>query len=111
MVGVRVNKNFLLKNSKVHIHVDQGEICYFESEGKYINIFLEDKKYVLRSSLKSILPFLNSNFVRIHTSFVLNVNKIDYLITSEKKVILKNGKEIFFSRGYKDALFEKFIVG
>lgn len=111
MSGVRVNKNFLLKTNKIHIHVDQNEILYFQSDGKYVNIFHEDKKYIIRSSLRNLMPLLDSNFVRIHASFVLNVNKVEHVENATKKVVVRGGHEIFFSRSYKDSLFENFIVG
>ncbi len=63
---------------------------------------------MLRQSISNLSQRLNpSQFVRIHRSTIVNVHKIKELQpcnSGEYIVVLKNGKELSCSRGYRGGL-------
>jgi len=59
------------------IKVDIPSIYLVEAKGDYIHIKTEDKNYTVHSALKKIEEKLPTNlFVRIHRSYIININKI-----------------------------------
>ncbi len=71
------------ENEKDHISFLEQDLCYIESSDNYCTVYFlkENKLYkeILRSSLsrlESILP-QNTNYVRCHRSFVVNLGKIE----------------------------------
>jgi two-component system, LytTR family, response regulator len=54
-----------------------SEILYIESAGDYVKVFIKDKSYVTRQTISSVEAMLSDNeFIRIHRSFIISVNKI-----------------------------------
>jgi len=103
-------KEFLFKVNRVYKKVNQKDIIYFQVDGKYVDIYIKNRKYSIRSSIKNILPLLGTGFIRIHASFVLNTSFIVSINTENKVVLLENNKEIPYSRGFKENLLNSFIV-
>jgi DNA-binding LytR/AlgR family response regulator len=75
---VLLNQNLFLKANGRYkkIHVD--EILFAEASGSYVHIQTTDQRYTLSQNLanflrKTPLP----NFVKIHRSFIVNVNKVE----------------------------------
>lgn len=59
------------------IKIDIPSIYLVEAKGDYINVKTEDKNYTVHSTLKKIEEKLpDSIFLKIHRSFIINVNKI-----------------------------------
>lgn len=78
-----------IKDGYSTVIISASSILYIESEGNYINIFCEDKKYVSRQSLESILSELDPTvFFRIHRSFLINTTKLKKF--SKKEVVIGN---------------------
>jgi len=69
---LRVRSN--LKNRKINIK----EIKWVEALGDYIKIITENENLVVLSSMKSISDKLpNDRFLRIHRSYIVNLNKVE----------------------------------
>lgn len=76
-----------IKDGYATIMIDPESIKYIESEGNYINIFCDEKKYVSRQSLDSIVSELDSKvFFRIHRSYLVNTSRIKKY--SRKEVLI-----------------------
>lgn len=74
-----------IKDGYSTVLIPAESIQYIESEGNYINILCDEKKYVSRQSLDSIIAELNlSQFFRIHRSYLINTSKV--LKFSKKEV-------------------------
>lgn len=85
------------------------DIIYAQSEGHYLNIFIEGKSNpeVDRSSLKALQEELEAhNFQRIHRSYVVNCDRLKAVYST--KVLLENGVELPVSRTYKEELQARF---
>ena len=100
--GTKIN----IKSGNKIIFLERNTIKYISASGYYVEIFTTDnKKYLLRESLSSIIKRLNSNlFVRIHRSTIINSNFIDEIITSnygETDVKTNDNKTFRVSKSYK----------
>jgi len=60
------------------INVD--DILYLEAMGDYVKVHTPQKFHVLHATLKSIEEKLPaSKFLRVHRSYIVSLNKIDYI--------------------------------
>lgn len=87
-----------LKNLKIFI----SKIHYFEAFGDYVKVITDDEKHLVLSTMKSFeknLPL--DKFIRVHKSFIINLNKIDKF---NSKFIEISGVNIPLSRTKKDEL-------
>jgi DNA-binding LytR/AlgR family response regulator len=80
-----------------------NDILYFKSDNNYVDIIIEEKKYVERNTLENILKKLPNNFVRVHRSYVVNMSKIKTL--KNNQLIVKN-ERIPVSRKYKEFVID-----
>lgn len=107
--GSYLEKIFVRDNEKI-VPIDTDEIIYIESDGNYIDLNLKGgKNNLVRSSLSDIEDTLDpTQFFRIHRSYIVNAQAIDYIEPIKQggdfKVKLLNGDEIRMSRRYKDIL-------
>ncbi len=89
-------------NKLVVVQVDQ--IKWFKSEGNYVALFTENRKYLIVDSLKHLLTQLDPNhFRRIHKSTIVNVASIQELnsrLNGDYDVILLGGEVLRLSRNY-----------
>jgi two-component system LytT family response regulator len=98
---------FLVKNTEgLHI-VYYEELIYCVADSNYTYLFIENKKKITVSkTLKEIEKILesNSNFMRIHQSFIINLEKIKNIsrIDAHLAVVMSDGKELFVSRSKRD---------
>jgi DNA-binding LytR/AlgR family response regulator len=84
------------------LKIAHSDIYYIESLKDYVKIVTTGKTIITKqpiSSLEEILP--KTNFVRIHRSFIVNLNKIDSY-TNELMWIGKN--ELPISRMYRNEI-------
>jgi two-component system LytT family response regulator len=84
------------------------EIEWIEAAANYVRVHAGKVSYMLRSSIGTIAEKLpNDQFVRIHRSTVVNARIIKELQpcnSGEFIVVLRNGKELSCSRGYRSGL-------
>ncbi|MNK05414.1 Transcriptional regulatory protein YehT [compost metagenome] len=79
-----------------------NDVDYIEAYDDYVKIF-QDKKYILKKQtmnhFEQVLP--KNQFIRIHRSYILNVNQLTKIESYEKNsyvAILKSGTSIPISR-------------
>lgn len=61
-----------------------GDVHYFEAADKYVNVVTADSESLIRTSLKELLPQLDSNqFWQVHRGTVVNVNCIQAAVRDE----------------------------
>ena len=90
------------------IFLNLDEIDWVEAAANYVRLNVGKEAYFFRETISRIAERLNPNlFIRIHRSTIVNVRKIKELIpvnSGEYIVILKAGKELSCSRGYRAGL-------
>ena len=91
--------------SKIEI-IAIGDIVYLESEGDYVMIHTKEGKFLKEKTMKYFEQHLYPDtFIRIHRSYIININEISRIELFEKEnyiVKLKNGDQVkASSSGYK----------
>lgn len=78
------------------------QISHIEAYGDYVKIYSSGKKYVKKKTMSFYEKSLDSrNFVRVHRSFILNVDFLTGIEPFEKnsyRAVLKDGERIPISR-------------
>ena len=75
------------------------DILYIESMGDYVKIITtSDEPVITRERISHIIKELPENFLRIHRSFIVNSQKVDYFSKTELQV---NSSTLPISRTYK----------
>ncbi|OPC58828.1 LytTR family DNA-binding domain-containing protein [Elizabethkingia bruuniana] len=122
-IGENKTKNFISSlivsdsnSTKIVLAVD--DILYFSANTPYINIYHHSKKYLHTETLKSLESQLNNNqFVRIHKSYIVNINKImsiqsrqngDYDVTLLDNTILRVSRS--YAKNFKDKFSQQHRV-
>lgn len=95
----------LKTGQKIHV-ILVPDIVYIQSNGDYVQLITENGKYIKEETMKYFEANLHpQKFVRIHRSYIVNVEKIARIELFEKNsqmLILKNGHQIKASTtGYK----------
>src|SRR5579863_35336 len=90
------------------VFLDLENIEWVEAAANYVRLNVGKESYLFRETISRISERLDANhFVRIHRSTIVNVRKIKELIpvnSGEYVVVLKSGRELSCSRGYRTAL-------
>lgn len=90
-----------IKDRGVFNKVLIDDIIYIQSASEYVTIHTKDKRVVLYSSMDGILSKLNSRFMRIHRSSIVNLDKIDRI---DGNMVEVNGHQLVISKTYHDDL-------
>lgn len=104
--------HMFLKTEHRVVRIETANIVYVEAQSEYLKIHLEDQKPVMvLLSMKRMEGFLPQNFMRIHRSYIINLNRLQE--TSRLRVRLTNGEQLPIGDHYKEAfinyLSSKFI--
>lgn len=100
------NDAVFIKQNYRFIKVTLDYICYLEAEGNHTAIFTQDKKYIIRHTLNTMLEKLNQQtFIRVHRSFAVNIKHIE---TFNDSTICIGRREIPIGRAYKETFFRHF---
>ncbi|WP_283637230.1 LytR/AlgR family response regulator transcription factor [Aquaticitalea lipolytica] len=91
--------------------INTSDILYCKADDNYTEIYLNtNKKKLVSKTLKYFEDALNdTNFARVHKSYLVNVNEIvKYVKGKGGSVVLSNGKEIMVSASKKSELLSYF---
>ncbi|WP_347840811.1 LytTR family DNA-binding domain-containing protein [uncultured Draconibacterium sp.] len=105
---VEKNDRYLFIKSEYKIvRIDFNDITYIESMRDYVRIHLDNQKPIMAlMGMKKMEDFLpKSDFMRVHRSFIVNLNKIS---TIERNRIIFGKDYIPISEQYKE-LFQEFL--
>ncbi|MEO6893834.1 MAG: response regulator [Ginsengibacter sp.] len=82
-----------------------SDIMYIEADRNYSRIFTHQKEFLLSVTLKTIEEKLSKDiFVRIHRSYIININLIDEVAESHVNI---GRHSIPLSAGLKENLFQR----
>ncbi|AVR46431.1 hypothetical protein C7S20_14805 [Christiangramia fulva] len=113
--GFKKAQNYLSKNQQqeTRLFVKEGnklvkirmnEVKYFKSEGNYISIVLDDRKILTLMTLKDLEPKLPEYFQKVHRSYIVNLNKIDFI---DSKAIEIGKDHVPVSHSFEKDLLKK----
>jgi len=107
------DQSVIIRDNDKIVFLNKDEIDWIEADGDYVCLHKGSKTHLIRTTLKSVEAELSDmNFQRIHRSTIVNLNKIDEIISAQKGeaiVIMKMGQRLKVSRSYGSALRAKLL--
>ncbi len=105
-----IEKNYELVYNGTTVNISEEELFSVEAEGNYVNLCLENKNYLYRSSISKMEEELSTDlFLRIHRSTLVNIRYIKtvkYANNNEYNIALTNSKKYKSGRFYKEKIEE-----
>ncbi len=105
----KTSKKISLPTSEGILLININDILHIEADRSYSNVYLENNtKQVISKSLKDLQELLpKSDFFRIHTSYLINLNKIErYSNEDGGAVIMSDKKRVPIARRRKNEFME-----
>jgi DNA-binding LytR/AlgR family response regulator len=94
-----------IKVDSLLVNFDLKEALYIEAFGDYVKIHTDKKIYVVHSKLRTMEETLpGKDFVRVHRSYIVRIDKIKNIDTANLQV---GNKIIPVSNSYRQLLFDK----
>jgi two-component system, LytTR family, response regulator LytT len=94
-----------VKHKNKHIKIKLNDILYLKAAHVYVEIILKNsQKIVVRGSLNTYSNGLNNNFIRVHRSYIVNINFID---TIEKNFVFIEKNQIPIGNKFKETVITK----
>lgn len=91
---------------KIH-KVDIKELNFVEAYDYYVKVHFNNDFILIRESMKQMEENLPNEFIRIHKSYIINLNKVKEFGKFEEgmdQVLLRSGEFLKVSRSYKSQL-------
>jgi DNA-binding LytR/AlgR family response regulator len=97
-----------IKSGYEHIKIDVADIRFIQSDADYTEIHTVEKKYLSQEPLRYWEEHLDpKKFVRIHKSYILNISKIQKIISNQVRLDEKTNLPI--GRAYKEGFMQHVI--
>ncbi|SRR5579862_8636929 len=104
----QADRRLVVKSAGRVVLLDMDDVDWIEAAGNYVELRAGGTSHLLREGISKISERLDPKiFVRIHRSTIVNVRRIKELQPcnrGEYMVILKDGKHLSCSRGYRGRL-------
>ncbi|MGI9552919.1 MAG: LytR/AlgR family response regulator transcription factor, partial [Aurantibacter sp.] len=98
------DKHIFVKSSLQKIKVRLADINWVEALGDYVRLLTDDANIIVLSSMKSFSEKLPENqFLRIHKSYIINLEKVEKFTSTSVEL---RGKKLPLSRKRKVELRE-----
>ena len=99
------NKDYLFVHTGTDVRkLWLNEILYIESDGNYVTYHAGTEKILVRSSIKDTLKNLPRNFVQIHRSYILPLDKI---VKIQNNHVFVGSIKISIGANFKQALMQR----
>ncbi|KQT16742.1 two-component system response regulator [Chryseobacterium sp. Leaf404] len=101
-VEVTKDEFLFVRDSNITRRLKLDDIFYAEAMGDYVKFYTREKMFAIHGTMKSAEERLpKNNFIRVHRSFIIAVDKID---TLQDGGIMINGKFIPVADTYRKSL-------
>lgn len=97
------SETFFVKSGKKIVPLRWAEICYVEGMKEYIVIVTSNSKTIVYKRMKELEEILPKNFLRIHNSFIINMNSIEKV---EDNHVYMLGRALSIGKKYKTDLLK-----
>ena len=102
------SERVVIRTGSQYVFQPVAEIDWVEADGNYARIHVGATSFVMRKTMTAMENSLDpAQFVRIHRSTIVNVDRIravESLFSGEYLVILKDGTKLPTSRSYRDTV-------
>ncbi|GAB2519052.1 LytR/AlgR family response regulator transcription factor [Spirosoma aerophilum] len=97
-------KEIYIKTDGRYIRLPFDTISYIENTGDYVKIFTNTQTYVVYTTMKYLEEKLGFQFLRVHRSYIVHLDKI---VDIEDNTLVINNKVIPISRANKSELMNR----
>ena len=105
--NARPNRLMIKSGGRIHF-VRMTDIDWCEAQGNYVRVHVGAQEHLVRDTMSHLESELDpQQFVRIHRSTIVNVDRIQEMQSSfngEYVVLLRTGTRLTLSRGYREIL-------
>ncbi len=105
-----IHRVVIKKSGKIHV-ISSNDIHYLEAQDDYVMIYTAEERFLKQQTMKFFEKHLdNELFIRVHRSYIVNVQRIERIEPYEKTnyiLILKDGNKIPVSRSGMQVMKEK----
>lgn len=92
---------FVRTDNQIYVKVPLSSIIYLKADRAYCTLVTDEKEYILSNSLGHYHEQLNKDFIRVHRSYVVNINRITGLDGN----VIKLGKHnVSTTKDYREEL-------
>lgn len=106
--------SLLVKKLDREFLVNIKDIDWIEAAGNYANLHVKERIFPMRMTMTKLSEQLpNDDFVRIHRSFIVNLQRIKEVSPTENGdyfVLLNGGQQLTLSRRYREAFRQRFTL-
>jgi two-component system, LytTR family, response regulator len=96
---------FFIKEKGIYNKIKTDDILYLHALGDYISICVFDKRYTVHMNLKEFENRINNpNFIRVHRSYIVAINKID---TIEESTVFVQSNAIPIGDVFRSSLLKR----
>lgn len=99
---------FRFKIRSREFSVGMNSIIYFEAANKKIILYTLSQAFEFYMTIDDVLSKLDSNFIRVHKSYIINLNHVSVVDYKDMTVCFSDGSSAYISRTYKKALQEAY---
>lgn len=105
---VLVNKLKVASRDRVEL-IDYSKIEYLAASSNYTIIYLIDGTHKMSSKcLKDVSQRVDNRFIKIHKSFIVNINKLKVYHKRSNEIELLSGTKLSVSRSRKETVLAIF---
>jgi len=98
-----------VKEAGKMVKIEFDDIIYVEGFGDYVRVVTKDCFITTLFTMSKIIETIPSTkFIRVHKSFIININKINSIDSANSLVIMNDKKEIMLGRAFKTAFLIRF---
>lgn len=108
-----VKEDIYIKHNGIIVRLKTDDILFIEGAADYVEIYTQQKKYMIHSSLRALENKLPTNFIRVHKSFIINLKhipEIEDFVISIKDPFSKQLRHIPVGNVYKNSLMNRLKV-
>ena len=100
-------ERFEFQQGKDHFYVSQGEIIYFESQGRKLRLVTTNGDYEFYGRIKDITKLLSDDFMLIHQSYIVNKAQVRHYTYETAE--MENGDVLTISQNLRKTVREKIL--
>lgn len=97
--------SLVIKSDGALVKINASDIDYVEAMGDYIKVVLSDANYVVHSTMKAFITQLPDAFLRVHKSYIVNLDKV---LEIDDSYLVGEYFNLPVSRSYKNDVKTKF---
>lgn len=99
-----IKKDYIfIKSNKEFVKLRLEDIIYITAASEYLNIYTTNGRHMIYSNMRDFLNRLDDNFIQIHRSHIISLNKIEKV---SKHHVELNGVKLSVSKSHAQELFD-----